>query len=721
MQDPNAVIQTGPGLPAWTWRTIDLKWNGPVDKTQELRLWLLSPGINLVLAFIRVILLSLLIYGLLDVRYWRRAYAEKIGAAVATAAILLALVPGICRAQAPGFPPETLIEELRQRLLEKPECLPDCADCSRMELKVDPEHLQILLQIHAEAETAVPLPGSTESWLPENVFVNQIPATGLSKDAEGGLWILAPKGVSMIALTGKTGSGSEMNIPIPLKPHSATVTCEGWDVQGIHPDDDVESSVQLTRLKRRDQDQPEMTGNGLSPFLRVERVLHLGLTWEVSVTVTRLTPPGIPAVISVPLMDGESVITPGIRVDEHQAQVNMDPRATRVQWTSTLKPASELQLRAPEGVPWTETWILDASPIWHCDLSGIPVIHHQDGEGHWRPTWQPWPGEQVEVRISKPSAIPGQQITIDAANLVWTPGNRFNKANLNLQLRSSGGGQHEIVLPEAAELQLVKINDKSQPIRQEGRKVIVPLQPGSRNIELEWHQASESSFLMQSPQVKIGDRAVNAKVTFNMPPRWILWASGPTFGPAVLFWSYLVVVVLAAAGLGRIPLTPLKTYHWILLGLGLTQVSPLVALMIVGWLLALGLRKKTAPPDKWLVFNGTQLGLAGWTLAAMIGFYSAVEKGLLGIPNMQISGNGSSNFQLHWTQDRITELMPQPWVLSLPKLAYHVLMLIWALWLAISLLQWLRWGWTCFSEGKIWMKWVKKAKEEELPPPIPLQ
>jgi len=118
------------------------------------------------------------------------------------------------------------------------------------------------------------------------------------------------------------------------------------------------------------------------------------------------------------------------------------------------------------------------------------------------------------------------------------------------------------------------------------------------------------------------------------------------------------------------------------------------------------------PPDQWFRFNGTQLLLAGWTLAAMIGFYVAIEAGLLGIPHMQISGNGSSDYFLYWTQDRIKGVMPQPVVFSLPLLVYRCLMLVWALWLAMSLLQWLKWGWSCFSEGSIWRKRVVVKKEQ---------
>ena len=714
--DPNALIQTGPGLPEWHWRAIDLKWNGPVDKTQELRLWLLSPAMNLMLAFIRVCLLALLIYGILNIRYWRKTFNQKIS--VATVMILFISHFALCTlhfslASAQEYPPPELLKELQQRLLEKPDCLPNCADCSAMELTASPESVQILLKIHAAVETAIPLPGNSESWVPEQVFINQIPAKGLAKDTEGGLWMLIPKGVHQVSLIGRTGNKNEIQIPLPLKPKQAKITAQGWDIQGVHPDGKTESSVQMTRLQKSDQNKSDTSSIVFPPFLHVERVLHLGLTWQVSTMITRLTPIGTPVVVSVPLIEGESVTTSGIRVEKNQALVNMDSKTAELSWTSTLKMATEIRLQSPTSVPWTETWILDASPIWHCDLSGIAVIHHQDSEGLWRPTWKPWSGEQVSIKISQPQAISGQLTTIDSAQLTLTPGERFDKADLSLQLRTSRGGQHDILLPETAVLQLVKINDKSQPIRQEGRKVVIPLQPGNQKIHLEWHQPGASPFRVKAPLIHIGEQAVNAKVTIQMPRnRWILWASGPVLGPAVLFWSYLFVVIIIAFGLGKISLTPLKTHQWLLLSLGLTQVHPLAALMIVGWFLALGFRKQNIPPDQWFKFNCTQLVLTGWTLAAMIGFYVAIEAGLLGIPQMQISGNGSSDYHLYWIQDRIKGVMPQPVVFSLPLLVYRCLMLIWALWLAMSLLQWLKWGWSCFSEGKIWRKRTSAKKEQ---------
>jgi hypothetical protein len=42
-------------------------------------------------------------------------------------------------------------------------------------------------------------------------------------------------------------------------------------------------------------------------------------------------------------------------------------------------------------------------------------------------------------------------------------------------------------------------------------------------------------------------------------------------------------------------------------------------------------------------------------------------------------------------------------------LAYRLLMLLWALWLAASVLKWVKWAWDCFSAGGYWRKALPKT------------
>jgi hypothetical protein len=102
------------------------------------------------------------------------------------------------------------------------------------------------------------------------------------------------------------------------------------------------------------------------------------------------------------------------------------------------------------------------------------------------------------------------------------------------------------------------------------------------------------------------------------------------------------------------------------------------------------------------VFNLFQLTLAFWTCIALIGLVASIHEGLLGAPDMQIEGNGSHQSQLRWFADHAMGALPTGHVINAPMAAYRLAMLAWALWLAFSLLKWLRYGWNAFSDGGMW-------------------
>ena len=146
----------------------------------------------------------------------------------------------------------------------------------------------------------------------------------------------------------------------------------------------------------------------------------------------------------------------------------------------------------------------------------------------------------------------------------------------------------------------------------------------------------------------------------------------------------------------------MSTVQWLLLVIGLTQINVLLALIVIAWLFVLALRERVGENLTPFAFNGLQVMLALLTVLALGLLFSAIENGLLGQPDMQVAGNGSSGHQLQWFQDRVSAAHPQAWVLSVSLWFYRGLMLAWALWLAFALLDWLRWGWQAFSSHGLW-------------------
>ncbi|MBF0158590.1 MAG: hypothetical protein HQL58_03615 [Magnetococcales bacterium] len=720
--DRHARIQTGPGLPQWRWHTVSLTWNGPVTMDQELRLWLTPPWLNRILAVARMLLLLALLPLFLDQlpwQQWRRSLA------VAMLMPLLLTASEATATPTDAIPTDAMLEELSQRLTAAPDCLPHCADISRMELTLTSNRMRLRLEIHTSAAVAIPLPGGVQHWLPTTVAVHGQPSTNLMRHNDSLLLALEQPGRHQVTLEGMLPPARDtVQLPLPLLPHRVVVQSGGgWQIAGINSEGIPDKTLLLQRpapiAKTAPQDGHAAAWPAaqlpppLPPLLQVERQLMLGLgqEWRVRTVVRRLSPAGHAVaghavLVALPLLAGESVTTPGLSVVQGRLSLNMAAGVHESSWESILAPTEELLMQAAPGQTWYETWKLEAHPVWHVEAQGVPMLSPAAaGHDRWAMQWRPWPGETLQLRISRPAAVEGTTLTLERSELTITPGLRTSTITLKLSVRSSRGDQHRITLPEGASLLGVSINGVSQPISQEGQQVTCPIVPGLQELLFSWQQPLSISSLLTTPSIDLGLPGVNHHLHLNMPrDRWLLWSQGPLMGPAVLFWGALMVVLAVAIGLGRLRWTPLTTRHWLLLGMGLIPVSAWSALVVVGWFLVLGWRRLHPPTDQtWWRFNLTQLGLFCWTLMAASALLAAIQHGLLGYPDMQVTGNGSSLFQLHWYQDRHDALLPQGTVLTLPLLGYRLLMLIWSLWLATSVVTWTQWGWGCLSQGQLWL------------------
>ncbi len=624
-----------------------------------------------------------------------------------------------------GFPDEVMLQALKGRLLAADKCLPECAQIEAMRIELSEEQLTLYVKIHSAAPThqrvAVPLPGNSEQWRADTILLANQPAKSLSRDTQGVLWIGLEQGIHNVIMQGRLPKQPQLQLSLPLLPKYVEWHGEGWTVEGIR--DNHMPSQQLQLIRKQNDDSTLIDGedtndlaaenNILPPLLYVQRTLHLGLDWMIETHVSRLSPTGTPVSMKIPLLANESVLSNAYPVKKGHVLINMSSMQRSISWNSQIPVADKLLLEAKHTVGLVESWKLDISPIWHVKITGIPEIHHGNQADAWLPEWQPWPGEKVALEISRPEGVAGRTLTIDRSILSIKVGKRIRESKLSLNLRSSRGGQHIITLPEHSKLISVSINDGLQPIRQQGRKVSLPIVPGEQRIVAKWRVDTPINTRLTVLPVDVGVDNVNNSIRLGMGrDRWILFTNGPQMGPAVLFWGVLLVVLIGSVILGRIQQSPLKTWQWFLLGTGLILATPIMILIVAGWLLAMNYRPKLQHVESRLLFNGGQVLLVLLTLIALGTLMLALRQGLLGWPDMQISGNSSSAWQLRWFEDRSTALLPQPWVISVPLLVYRILMLLWALWLAFSLISWLRDGWHHFTVGGLWRSAPKKIKQE---------
>ena len=748
---PDTKVQTGFGNRNISEQGITLSWNGSVDPSVDMRLWLISNNMNLVLSVIRVCLIALMVAALIGGLIPRAREKMRflfplmllvlflsgvpISSAVAEEESVSAIYESGKTANA--FPPQPLLDTLKAKLSEqinKPQsCLPECASLSRTRIKASENQLDIELEIHADADVAVPLPGGISSWRPSVVLVNGAAALALMADNSGYLVVKLAKGVSKVRLLGAINANRDtMAITFPMASRFTSADANGWSVQGIRENGVTESLVQLNRTQRSVATSTNAENNFektvLPPFYQVERTISLGNRWEVATVVRKLTPLDAPSAIEIPLLDGESVTSSDTQVKGGKAYASFDPGVSEVYFASVIPQGTSMTLNAPKQAPWVEIWKLSASNLWHVKANGIPRIYEANANtpdtmnvmlsgASGYSLWMPWPGEMLNFAIERPSGVEGVTRTIDATKLRLTPSDRSTDVSLEISLRSSLGGQHDVTLPEGAVLSDVTRSGLVIPTQMKGNVLTLPLTPGSNQYTLKWKESRALGASYRPSLVDIGaDRSVNATVNISMPQnRWILFTTGPLMGPAVLFWSWVPVILILAFGLGKIQATPLRMRHWFILLMGLSFSSTSAIVMIIAWVLVFAWRGSSQHDDmKSFRFNIMQIMLVLLTIIVMPMLFDSIKDGLLGYPQMNIQGNGSTANQLNWYQDITASVLPQPLVVSVPLWVYRTGMLLWALWLAFKMVNWLRWSWDSFTLGGYWRKvWGKKVSETQ--------
>ena len=279
-----------------------------------------------------------------------------------------------------------------------------------------------------------------------------------------------------------------------------------------------------------------------------------------------------------------------------------------------------------------------------------------------------------------------------------------------------------LTVPGEAEVQELTVSGKTRPGKPDQGRLRITVPAGAQTVVVRWREPHGMRFYQRAPTVGLPVPAVNVETILRLPEnRWLLFTRGPAWGPAVLFWGYLIFALVVAFGVGVFTDTPLGVGAWLLLALGLTQTSALGGLIVTGLFLVLAWRARHTASSP-LAHNAIQVVLVVWVVVAMAVLYDVVQQGLLFRPDMQVAGAESNNGVLRWYADRVENATPAAAVISLPLWVYRTLMLGWALWLAASLVRWSGWSWRALNEGGLWRPLPRRPPKTTAPaepPPVP--
>ena len=709
---PNAIVQAGPGIPSWRWNNYALSWSGPVDAEQNMRLIILPSWFVSTLRFVEVALL-LVFAGFIAAEIAKRRWTLPGGftlgrnpaASVAAAVLCGSLMFASPQADA-QMPDPQLLQQLEQRLLEPPDCVPRCAEIAAADIDVGLDEISMELSVHALEAVAIPLPGSAQGWSPDAVLVNGATNSRVLRQANGSFWLYVTPGRHRVNLRGPVPDVDSLEVPFPTPARVIDIESDGWFVAGIKDRRLLAGSLQLTRLQTGDSgDTVRWESSRFPSFAQVERNVELDLDWRVRTTVTRVAPAQGALTLDVPLLEGESIVSGDFAVTDGSVLVSMDPQQHTVSWVSNLPLKSPLTLSVAEGAPWKEVWRFAVGNVWNASFDGLPESNSGTYSSAVRVAeFDPRGGEQLTLTATRPEASEGTTLAFDSVTLATTYGNRSSDVTLGLEYRSTRGAQHVIHLPAAAEVTSVVIDGRAQTLRAEDGELTLPILPGQHSINVTWRSPGGMTVRTATPEVDLGAPAGNINLSLAMPrDRWLLGTLGPQLGPAVLYWSELVVLIIFALILGRTGLAPLNSWQWLLLGLGFSTFSWPVLGVVAAWLLACGARERVASEGlNWWRFNLLQVFIAALTVIALLSVITALPQGLLGTPDMHVVGHNSYGAVLGWFADRSASLLPVATAFTVPVWIYKVLILAWALWLSFALLRWLPWVWQKFSADGFW-------------------
>ncbi|WP_266180934.1 hypothetical protein [Dyella humicola] len=712
--DAHSVIQAGRGAPRWdVGNNYRLGWSGPVMAEQSTRL-VIAPAWLVRLLRVAMLALLLLLLGRLSLgllRPWLGPWRGWSVRGAAVALLALALLPHAAQAQ--DTPSDAVLTQLRTRLTEAPTCAPDCAAVARAEVQASGDSVVLDLDMHAGATVAVPLPQADASLQLSGVSTDGHDAI-LTQQADV-LLVKLERGVHRVSLRYRAAPVDTASLHFALRPQRLEFSGEGWAADGVDDHRLLGDSLSLNRVRAGSDGKPqEAAVQAFPPYVRLTRTLVLGVDWSVENTVERIAPSDGGFSLDLPLLPGEHPLGDNIRVHDGRIGVTFNAGQDLVRWSSRLDTSDSLGLTAPALNDRAEAWVLQAAPIWHLEAKGVPANLSDDGL-----RYLPLPGESLQVAIHRPQAMAGDSLAFDEVTVRSHSADRATETLLVLAARSTRGGEHLIGLPPGAELLEARRDASLMSLAIRDGKLSLPLLPGSHRYSLRLREPQGVAVRTRTPTFSLDAPAANISLQQSLPEdRWVLWTWGPAAGPAVMYWSQLIVLLLAAWLLSRHAPTPLRFHQWLLLGLGFSAFAWGAYALVVVWLILLGLRARHVVPEPYATrFNLLQAGLALMTVAALVVLVSAVPKGLLGLPDMHVAGNASSAWQLNWFADQSRGVLPHAGVFSVSLWFYKIAMLLWALWLANALIGWLRWGFEAWTKGGYWRPRKPKAIE---PPPVPV-
>ncbi len=705
----DAVLQAGKGTPEWQYNSVVLSWDGPITTDQSYQLILLTPMMRVLW---RLLLIAASVYWLLTILHKMRGSFKP--AQVTKISLLLMVFSNPLMAN--DFPPEQLLEQLKNRIYQPSICAPNCAAIESVQAEAIGDQLEMSLRYHVLDEVMVPLPDSTD-WQLESIAVNQQKISSRFKHQNNN-WLSLKPGIHDVILTGILANRNSISVHFPLKPGQVKVRSKNWQFAGLEGHQLSGNVLQLIATSQAESNEKSKTTD-IKAFIKVNRSITFDDQWYIRTYVTRVAPLQGVINVSIPLIDHEFP-TEKIQLDTNgDVKVSLGPNQNEFDWGSRLERVPELQLTAFESDQYIETWEVVSTPQWHVDINGVPLVASEemvdDTDDYFVHVYTPRPGETLDLKVTRPKAVSGEVLSIDSVNNIYTLGKRTTKVDTRIHYRATQGGHFDVNLDPQAQVKKVTFDGIESNLVNENGVVAVSFLPGDHHVSIEWHVNQELESLHRTPQIKLNSHFSNLSQTIKVPrDRWLLWGGSVGVGPAFLYWGELLVFALLALFLARLRYSPLKFWQWLVLGCAFGTFSWLAFAVVAGWLFFVGWKQQFTGYEsraKSILLQWFSLFFTVATIAVLIG---TVAYGLLSYPDMGVAGQKASSSQLYWYLDSGFDLLPNITLLSVHLWWYKLLILLWSIWVSFAVLSWLKKLFLSLNRSDWWPKFKTKSKSKKM-------
>lgn len=706
------VAQTGVGFPTWSdYRsTIRLFLKGPVVDGDNFRLYLLSPYMNIALAFLRVILVIFALLWMFDVKKTKPNFGEKgksIMKKLFMSSILGLMLFNPVSAKANDLiPPSEVIKKMENKLTREyvPSCLPECVSIPDGIITNNGDDVSVKINFHTNEKLVVPLPilradGNGYTKLQKISVNGEIANDTLKKDDN--IFVLLDKGINVVEINYTLDENTDRFI---LSSRIKINNMEsGLDGLSFSENKSHNQTFQINRMKKVTtvRKTSELSKIDIETFFIVRRSFDISTMWQVTTEVVRTNNLSEAATIEIPLLDGEKVVSTDGTLSSGKIRISFAPRESLKSFDSLLPVEQDIVLKSPKKIDnYKEEWIFNVDYTWSFKYSGLnPAVSDENNI-----TFKPNAGESLDFKIFRPSNVEGYIITFDKVDYNISYGRGIIEAEITLNMRASDAGVHNIKIPNKAEIKELLVDGIQYPVTVNDDSLTIPVVQGNNNVSFTASIKNELGTVVKFPKFDLNAPAANIIQTAEVPlKRWVLFTSGPVKGPSVLFWSMIPAWLIVAFVLSRFKAAPVSFAQWFILLLGLTQTSLIFMVLIIAWFIVVGIRDRFSEGLKFKKLF--QLIIPVLTLLFIYSLFNGVYSGLLGSWSMRVTGNAynyGQYLQLKWYQDAIMGSLPTPKIISLPIWVYRCFMVIWSTWLAIYFVKWIKWGFNSYVKDSVW-------------------